>query len=351
MRWKRLSRLRLFALLLAILLAVAACGGGDEESPEEGAPAGEEPGESLKIASINTQRVTAGDWDPAGFQAFEGMASILTDAGFEVETSVSENTGYDVAPQVFRDFANQDYDIVVAHSSGYEPAVLEVAPDFPETWFLVFSDLSTTKDLPNVAGWKVGWTQLGYVQGATACLASSTKTIGLVNSVPIPAFTKTAGGAQKAAADYCGSEDDLLITWIDSFTDVAKAKDAALALESQGADVIFDAADTAGQGVFEAAKEGDFKVIGKYIDQSDLAPTVVTSVLIDFDAAYAEMADLFASGDLEPKIYDVIVQKDAIGVTTPFKGVDPKVEQQIVDLIEQIKSGELVIDPDLEVLP
>ena len=349
--WKRMWGSRLFALLFAIMLAVAACGGGDDEAAPGDGGEGEEGRGSLRIASINTQRVTAGDWDPAGYQAFNGMASILTDAGFEVETSVAENTGYDVAPQVLRDFANQGYDIVVSHSSGYEPAVLEVAPDFPDTWFLVFSDLSTTKNLPNVAGWKVGWTQLGYLQGSIACLASETGRFGLVNSVPIPAFTKTAGGAQKAAEEHCGSKDDMLITWIDSFTDVAKAKDAALALENQGADVIFDAADTAGQGVFEAAKEAKFKVIGKYIDQSDLAPTVITSVLIDFDAAYAEMADLFANDALEPKIYDVNVQKGAIGVTTPFKGVDPKVQQKVLDIIDQIKSGEVGIDPDLEVVP
>lgn len=352
---------RILIALTLVSLVVAGCGGDDSAeatsstssvaTTSTAAPTPTEARQELKIAFVGTQRVTSGDWDPAGYEGFQRMEEILTEAGYDVTTSVAENADYDSAAQILRDYGNQGYDIVVPHSSGYEPAVLEVAPEYPNTWFLVFSDLSTTGGNPNVAGWAVAWSHLGYLQGAIACYASKTGVFGHVNSIPIPAFTKTGGGAKKAAGDICGSEDAYKTIWINSFIDVALAKDATLALVAEGADVIFDSADTAGQGVFEASKEADFWMVGKYVDQSALADQMITSVTINFVQAYEEMANLFVDGTLEAKVYPVNITNGGVGVVTPFDFPDPTVETRTLALIDQIKSGAVDVPLDLEVTP
>ena len=85
-----------------------------------------------------------------------------------------------------------------------------------------------------MAGFSSDWNELGYIAGAVACLSADGKRIGHVNSEPIPAFTRFAGGIQQAAEKYCADgASSYLQTYIDSFTD-AEPKQAALQLIDQG---------------------------------------------------------------------------------------------------------------------
>lgn len=60
-----------------------------------------------------------------------------------------------------------------------------------------------------------------------------------------------------------------------TYDDPAVGKDCAIALNDQGADVIFQIASACGDGVFEAAKEKGFYAIGVDSDQKYIDPEVI----------------------------------------------------------------------------
>jgi basic membrane protein A len=339
-----------FVLVALILtLALAACGGDDKKSDTGGsggdaaAPA-EKP--KKKVAFIGIAPVTQGNWDPAGYKAFTAAAE-----KYNFEPTNQEAVTYDGAAPVLRRLA-RDNEMVIAHSSGYEAAVMEVAPEFPDVWFVIFSDLSTETPPPNVAGWAINWNELGYMAGTAKCFAAKEKgsdTIGHVNSQPIPAFTRYAGGDKQAAADL-GCK--WLTVWTNSFEDVAKAKQAALSMINDGAGALSSSADTGDEGSREGAVEGKALFVGNYVPETELAPkNTITSVMVDFDKAYDQMGQLFSDGSIEAKRYDVDVKGGFLSYEEPFSNVGDKVMEQAKEVLAKIESGEIAVDAKAEVKP
>ena len=374
---------RLMTLLLALLATLAlvavSCGEDEEEAappppaepapepapepppppepapeppppPEPAAPAGPEVGKaSPRIAQLHPDAVNAAGWYRNGFAAFEKMAAIL-----DTEPTVLEHISYDQAPQTLRQLAEEGFDIIVPHSSGYEAAVLEVAPDFPETWFIIYSDLSTTNDLPNVAGWAVHWNQVGYMAAAIGCAASDAKSVGMVVSAPIPAYTRWTGGSDQLsedAADVLGYDCEFNDVWTGDFLDAAKAKQAAQALIDGGADVLFDGADAAGVGAVEAAVQNGVWYVGAVADQCEQAPdTMLISVTLNFDIAYEQMGEFYSDGSLEPAIYSMNLANTGIDLSPPCNA-NPDVDAAIDTVIDGVSSGDIVVDPTREKTP
>ena len=349
-----MSRLRSFFTLMAALvlagavLGLAACGGSDGDS-DEVTPSGngETTGEASvgKAAFIGVAPVTQGNWDPAGYQAFIAMAE-----KYGLEASNQESVGYDEATAVIRRLA-QENDLVIAHSSGYEASVLEVAAEFPDTWFVVWSDLSSTNDLPNVAGWAANWNEFGYLAGTAGCIAAKTENkpnVGHVNSEPIPAFSRLAAGVRDGAkASGC----DFQTVWTNSFDDVAKASQAAKSMIGRGAGAITTSADTADEGTRQGATDGGAFFVGNYTPgEVELSPNTVTSIVLDYDGTYDEIGRLFTEGELEPKIYPMNVENGGIAYG-PFTNVDDKIASEAEAVLEQIRNGEIKVDDTAEIKP
>lgn len=334
-----MKRSMVLTVTAILCLLAAACGTSSNSNDSSPAASG---GKEARIVLLMSTTKTQGDYASANYKAFAAMSGIT-----HAKLEVAENTAYDQAVQVMRRYGSEGYDAVIAESSAYDDAVLQVAPDFPNTWFIVVSDLPSTKGLPNVAAWRVPWAQMGYVDAAIGCLATTTGKVGMVNSLPIPAFEEWAGGAELGTEHVCGSKDAFKTAWTNDLNDVAKAKSTANALHAEGADVIFDAADTAGAGIFAAAKQGGFLTIGKYVDQSQLAPqSVITSLVIDFDDAYKQLATLFESKKLKAKIYPA-----SFHPVTPFKNVDSSVQAKAMDIYKQVRDGSIDVPYDVKVTP
>jgi basic membrane protein A len=336
----------LFALILA--LGLAACGDDDDDGGGGGDSGGSsaEKSSGKKVAFIGVAPVTQGNWDPAGYKAFTAAAEKY---GFE--PSNQESVAYDAAAPVIRRLARSN-DMVIAHSSGYEAAMLEVAPEFPDVWFVVFSDLSSTGGNDNVAGWAVNWNEYGYLAGAAGCFAAKEKNapaIGHVNSQPIPAFTRYAAGERDAAEEQ-GCKWDT--RWTNSFEDVAKAKQAALSMINDGASVVTSSADTADEGSRDAAVESDSLYIGNYVAETELAPkNTITSVMINFDQGYDEIGKLFSEDSLEAKVYDVDIEGGGLTYEEPFSNVAEDIQTKALDVLSQIKDGSIKVDATAEVKP
>jgi basic membrane lipoprotein Med (substrate-binding protein (PBP1-ABC) superfamily) len=99
----------------------------------------------------------------------------------------------------------------------------------------------------------------------------------------------------------------VLSSYIGNWDDVSAGKEQALALIARGADVIFQNADAAGIGVFQAARESRrAMIIGSNANQNDVAPEVTLgSVVIDLPHAFLTLAREVKNGTFRPRVVEL----------------------------------------------
>jgi basic membrane protein A len=261
----------LFLLLLAAFaLGAASCAQPtpEAEEPTEPPVVEEEP---VKVALILPGVITDAGWNAA---AYEGLMAAKEQLG--VETAYSESVPPPEYESTFRDYASQGYDLIIGHGSEYGDAALTVAQEFPDTYFAV---TNAAVKAENVAGLDTKNEESGFMAGVVAGLASETKQVGYVGAMEILAMKRAEEGFKLGVEEVC-PDCEVLVSYTGSFDDIAKGKEAALAMIDAGADVLFQYADASGLGVIEAAEEAGVMAIGSGGDQSELAPDhVITTTL------------------------------------------------------------------------
>ncbi|MET3291186.1 UNVERIFIED_CONTAM: basic membrane lipoprotein Med (substrate-binding protein (PBP1-ABC) superfamily) [Brevibacillus sp. OAP136] len=108
----------------------------------------------------------------------------------------------------------------------------------------------------------------------------------------------------------------VLVNYVGSFTDPAKAKELAILQHSQGADFINGASAVGDLGVFEAAKEKGFYTSGQDVDRTAIDPEhIVLSQLKGTDAVAYDTVKQFVEGTYKQGTYDYGLKEDGVGVT------------------------------------
>ena len=134
---------KLLAMLLALImvLALVACGGGaadggaeDSGAADSGDAGADDAADSIKVALILPGQSTDMGWSTQGYN---GLMRAQEELG--VEVAYAEKISESDAEEYIRGYANDGYDLVVAHSSAYADAMKAVAANFPDTWFVVTS--------------------------------------------------------------------------------------------------------------------------------------------------------------------------------------------------------------------
>lgn len=318
-----MRRIALAAIAL-LLAATAACGTSDADT---GGTEADQP----KVAALFTQFVDQGNWDVAGYQAYQSMCS-----KYDFDCTYKEEATYEQAPALLRDYAQQGYDLIVVHSSGYAAAIEEVAPDFPNTKFALFSFASDLKGLKNYAAWSVDWTQYGWLQGVVAGLTTESNKIALVGGEELPSSKESLALTAKAAKSV-NPAVQVSTVYIGSFTDVAKGKQIALSAVNGGADFLVPSADLAGQGVQQAAVEKGVKSVGEYLDEYSKFNSIVTSVTVNFDKAYDEIGADYKSGTWG-EITQMNASTGVLGLA-PFHNAKPGVEEKAKEQLAGLSDG------------
>jgi basic membrane lipoprotein Med (substrate-binding protein (PBP1-ABC) superfamily) len=191
----------------------------------------------------------------------------------EVTYKWSENVANTDYERVMREYAEAGNKLLVGEVFGVERAARQVAKDYPDTAFLMGSSLQAQE--PNFAVFDNYIQECSYLTGLVAGAVSQSGKIGMVGGYPIPEVNRLMhafmAGVKEVKPDAAFS-----VSFIGSWYDPPKAKEAAFAMIDQGADVLY----AERFGVSDAAKERGVKAIGNVIDTQDQYPgTVVASAL------------------------------------------------------------------------
>jgi basic membrane protein A len=235
--------------------------------------------------------------------------------------------------EIFRAYASRGYSFVFGHGYEFGDAAVKVAKEYPDVKFCVIS--SGISAAPNVGSMRNNYQEMGYLMGIVAASMTKTKAVGAVGGMDIPSITGVLY-AYEAAVKSVDPGIEVLSVLTGTFEDAAKAKEAALAIIEQGADVVFHNADQAAFGVFEACKEKGVMALGAIADQGSIEPdTILTSGICAVSKGMLAVFDLAVRGNYEAKNYVMGAAQDAVDVA-PFRNFDSRVPRELKDKIAKI---------------
>ncbi len=195
--------------------------------------------------------------------------------------------------QALRRFAESGANPVVMTGFAFGDVLNEVAPDFPETDFVI---IDMVVDQPNVRSVVFNEHEGSYLVGMMAAQASKSGTVGFIGGMDIPLIRKFACGyAQGVMAVNPDAKviANMTGTTPAAWNDPVKGSELTKAQISQGADVVYAAAGGTGVGVLQTAADEGILSIGVDSNQNYLHPgKVLTSMLKRVDnAVYQAMTD------------------------------------------------------------
>jgi basic membrane lipoprotein Med (substrate-binding protein (PBP1-ABC) superfamily) len=278
---------------VALLGHSAACGGAREATQKDTTRA-----RPFKVALLTPGPVSDQSWNSG---AYQGLIRIRDSLGAQI-SHIQTKTPAEF-DENFRQYGFQGYQLVFGHGYEFQDAAKRVAPDFPRT---VYVTTSGTAAGPNLASMAFGFADASYLAGMLAASVTATKRLGAIGGTELPPVVESFRAFEQGA-HAVNPTITVVTSYIGNWDDVSAGKEQALAQFSQGVDIIFQNADAAGLGVFQAAKERrDVFVIGSNSNQNLVAPDVTLgSVVIDLPLAFLMVARDVKAGTFKPGVLEL----------------------------------------------
>ncbi len=285
--------------------------------------------------------VLPGSISDKGFNesAYNGLKLLKDKLG--VETSFSESTPSANFERVFRGFADDGNDIIIGHGFEFGDVAAKVSKDYPKQYFIVTNRPGISG--PNLAGISPNGKDSAFLVGVLAGLTTKSNKIGVVIGFDFPTLIAQTE-AFRLGVKSVNPKAELSVSYIGTFDDPAKGKEAALAQISTGADIIYQSADAAGVGALQAADEKGVKAIGWGVDQNSVAPkTVIATQVVDTATMMVQEVKLIMDGKFEGKTIDFGLDTGVVGVSDYHGLVPAEIGAQVEAWRQAIMSGALVI--------
>lgn len=326
---------RFFLTILSFVFAVSC----SRVVPDTPAPTASESTSNLKVALILSGSKNDHSWSQAGY---EGLR--LIEQKFNAQVTYAENIAEPTSEPIIRKYAQEGYNLIIAHSGGYIEAAEKVAKDFPRTKFaLVTTYPGNNKNLGAVA-FRSG--EVGYLTGVLATMKTKTKKVGYIVGADYPVY-KEEESLFRRGVKATNPSVQTSTAFLGSWTDTEKATKIAMNMVESGVDILALNADEAGIAAIKAVvqKPGVY-VIGWTKDLSEVAPgRVLTSVLQDIPTLVLNSAVLTQQGRWEGKLYKFGL-KEKIYDFAPFRGLLTAEEEKAFQATEAaVIAGKIDVSP------
>ena len=260
----------------------------------------------------------------------------------EIEYKASENVSNADYERVMREYATGGNTLIVGEAFAVEAAARKVAKDFPKVSFLLGS--SGKPQAPNLSVFDNFIQEPAYLSGMVAGGMTKTNKIGMVGGFPIPEVNRLMN-AFMAGAKEVNPKVEFSVSFINSWFDPPKAKEAAFAMIDKGADVMY----AERFGVSDAAKEKGKLAIGNVINTQDKYPdTVVASALWNFEPSADRAIKLVKEGKFTAEDYgQYSMMKHKGSELAPIGTFEKKVPAEVLAKVrtaeKAIMDGKLVV--------
>ena len=306
--------------------------------------------EGTEVEELSLALVVAGTFGDRSFydSSKEGAERLEKDLGIKVSYIECNNDSHSTQMKNAADKA----DIVVC--VGWEfYEISDVAPQYPDVKF-IWIDNATEAPVSNLLNITYAQNEGSFLAGYIAAALSESGVVGAVGGEDSDTINDFIVGYEQGAKYYgseAGKDIQVVSNYTNSYDDPATGKNCALDLNGQGADVVFQIASAAGDGVFEAAKEKGFYAIGVDSDQKYIAEDVIVcSMKKEVGNSIYEAVKQFANGDTSLLGTTWIAGMDTgyVGIGYGEEGsvqqVSEELKATVSALAEKIAKGEIVVD-------
>jgi len=343
---------KLLTILAVFTLAIlAACGNGSN-------------GDGLKVGMVTD----SGTIDDKSFNqgTWEGIQKAKED--FKLDTQYLKPGGQTEADYLkeIKNLYDSGYKFIVTPGFKFETAIFKAQDQYKDAKFIILDGNPHSGDYnPVVAENTVAVFfaehQSGFLAGVATALQLKEAEAGFIGGMEIPAVQRFNWGFQqgiKYANENLGTKITIKaenVIYQGTFDDVAAGGQIAASMYDKGVDVIFTAAGGVGVGAIKEAmdrvKGGDeVWVVGVDVDQyaegiyDGNKSVILTSAMkyIDqatYDLIKAELDGEFPGG----KTLTLDVNNNGVGIPSENPNLDDSVEEQVKEIVEKIKSGEIKV--------
>lgn len=339
------------AALLALTMLLAACAPTVTAPAAPAAPAAGEEAAEPAAAAIKIGLVTdVGRVNDRSFNqsAWEGVRQAGAALGLTEDVDfkyIETQDAKDYADNI-QQFIDNGYNVVVTVGFALGEATIAAAQANPDVFFIGV-DQFQGEPLSNLAGLVFNEDKSGFLAGALAAQLSKTGTIAAVLGTdlvpPVVAFKE----GYELGAKYINPDINLISTYhpgeiSQAFTDPEWGAATAKQALDQGADVIFGAGGSTGNGALQevAAAPGagtDVFCIGVDTDQWETLPAahpcLVSSAMKLITPGVVELVTAYADGTMTSGNYF-----GGAGLA-PFHDFEDKIPQEVKDRLAEINAG------------
>ncbi len=265
--------------------------------------------------------------------AYEGLLRIRDSLGAHI-SHIQTKTPAEFEEN-FRQYGAKGYSLVFGHGFEFQDAAARVGPAFPRT---IFVTTGGTRTSANVSAMSFAFEQPSFLAGLIAGSVSKSGLVGCIGGTELPPV-KSGFEAFTQGVHAVNPMAKVVTAYLGNWDDAGAGKEQALAQIAQGIDVIYQNADAAGLGIFQAAKESQgVYVIGSNSNQNSVAPGVTLgSVVIDLPTAFMSIAREVQRGAFAPRVHVFDVRSGVMKwVLNPtMKAVVPPRRLHMVDSVER----------------
>ena len=285
---------------------------------------------TFRVALLTPGPISDQSWNGG---AYQGLMRIKDSLGATV-SHIQTKTPAEFEEQ-FRQYGAQGYDLVFGHGFEFQDAAKRVGPDYPKTIFITTSGSTSGA---NVAGMEFAFADASYLAGMVAGSVTKSNILGVIGGSELPPVKESFAAFQQGAKAM-NPTVTVLTSYIGNWDDVSAGKEQALAQISRGADIIFQNADAAGLGVFQAARETKKAlVVGSNSNQNGVAPDVtIGSVVIDLPHAFMTVAREVKEGRFQPRVIRLGTSSEVVSlVLNPL--LTPRVTPATLQAVDSMRT-------------
>jgi basic membrane protein A len=319
----------------------AAAEEAEEEDEQAAAPVDLQIGLVTDVGRVNDRSFNQSAWEGV-LEACETLGLTEGEDCRFIETQ--DPSEY---PDNLQQFIDAGFDVIVSVGFALAEATREAAENNPDVYFIGV-DQFQEDPLPNLTGLVFNEDQSGFLAGVLAAHMTETGTIGAVLGTdlvpPVVAFKE----GYEAGARYINPDIEIISTFhpggLDTaFTDPEWGGATARQMLDQGADVIFGAGGSTGNGALQevaTAAEADATVycIGVDTDQWETLPAahpcLISSAMKLITPGVADLILTFANNA-------EMTSGNYFGESglAPFHDFEEVVPQEVKDELDTIKAG------------
>lgn len=324
-------------LVILTTLLLSGCGEGKEAGTEE-----KSGSQKLKIGIVMS---TGGLGDKSfNDSAHRGLEMAKEELGINFKYVEPQTSAED--EQFLREYAEANYDLIIATGFQMRDAAAKVATDYPNIKFLMIDDVIEGENVRNMLFEEA---EGSFLVGAVAGMMTKTNVVSFVGGMEVPLIKRFFNGYAEGAK-YINPKIKVLSLYVggqNPFNDPVKSKEGTLSQIKAGSDVVYHASGASGIGVIEAAKDKGVYAIGVDSNQDGVAKGVVlTSMVKNIDIVVLETIKALSKGEFKSGTYRYGVKENGVG-TTDFMFTKEIVGEanlkKLEEIKEKIKTGEIVV--------